>query len=227
MLDNGWTFNKTFENASSDRLFQSKFLYEIYQKSDPLVNTRVTVPIFWDKLEGTIVNNESSEIIRMFNTSFNQLTKNFDDFYPAHLKSDIDTMNDFIYKNINNGVYKVGFATNQTAYEAAAFDLFRALDSLEKKLQNQQYLIGDILTEADIRLIPTLLRFDCVYYTHFKCNFKRIREYPALFKYTKALYEMPEIKSTTNFNHIKRHYYFSHDMINPYRIVPIGPKDIF
>ena len=225
MLDVGWILDPSFPDATKDELFASQYLREIYQKADPSITTSVTVPILWDKKTSTIVNNESSEIIRMFNSSFNELTSNHDDYYPKELQEDIDSLNEKIYHTVNNGVYKSGFAKTQESYDEAVFSLFKTLDELEMILSNSRYLIGDKISEADLRLIPTLLRFDIVYFTHFKCNVKQIKEYKNLSRYTNELYELEAISSTTNFNHIKRHYYYSHETINPYRIVPIGPKD--
>ena len=162
-----------------------------------------------------------------FNDSFNDLTGNKEDFYPKDFRSEIDQLNDLIYPNVNNGVYLCGFAKNQKAYEEAATNLFKTLDILEERLEGQEFLIGNQLTEVDIRLIPTLLRFDSVYVTHFKCNLKRIKDYKNLARYTKTLYNLESINKTTNFYHIKRHYYYSHEMLNPLRIVPLGPEDIF
>lgn len=225
MLDNGWEFKKDFLGATGDTLYNNQFLYEIYQKADPKVNTTVTVPILWDKKKETIVNNESSEIIRIFNSQFNDLTNNDLDFYPENLREEIDEINEFVYHNINNGVYKTGFAKNQIVYDKAVTNLFNALDTIEERLEGKQYLVGNQLTEADIRLLVTLLRFDCVYFTHFKCNIKRIKDYKNLSRFTMNLYQRDEVKETTNFDHIKRHYYYSHDSINPFRIVPKGPQE--
>ena len=173
------------------------------------------------------MNNESSEIIRIFNKAFNELTGNKVDYYPEELQSSINEINELVYANVNNGVYLSGFAKNQEAYEEAFTKLFKTLDILEERLEGKDYLIGNQLTEADLRLIPTLLRFDPVYVTHFKCNLKRIKDYKNLSRYTKSLYELEAVKKTTNFDHIKRHYYYSHEMLNPQRIVPLGPGDLF
>ena len=172
------------------------------------------------------MNNESSEIIRIFNSNFNQLTGNELDFYPEIYRKEIDKINDLIYHNVNNGVYKAGFVKNQESYDLAVTVLFEVLDKIEETLGENKYLIGDSITEADLRLIPTLLRFDLVYVTHFKCNVRRIKDYPNISHYTKDLFEIPAIKNATNFDHIKRHYYYSHETINPYRIIPRGPHDI-
>ena len=227
MLENGWVFDNTFPEATVDHLFDAKFLYENYQRADKEVTTSVTVPVLWDKKTNTIVNNESSEIIRMFNSSFNELTGNIDDYYPMELREEINRFNELIYEPVNNGVYKTGFAKTQDVYDLAVHELFSSLDYLDNHLEGKKFLVGDRLTEADIRLIPTLLRFDLVYVTHFKCNLRRIIDYKNLSRYTRELYDIPAIKNTTNFEHIKQHYYYSHEMINPYRIIPSGPKDIF
>jgi len=227
MLENGWAFDDSYEGATKDHLFGFKYLREVYQKADSKITTSVTVPILWDKKTNTIVNNESSEIIRIFNTGFNELTGNNEDYYPDALHQKIDMLNETIYKNINNGVYQAGFATTQQSYDNAVTNLFKSLDELDKLLENNKYLIGETLTEADLRLIPTLLRFDIVYVTHFKCNIKRIKDYKNLSRYTKELYEIPAVFETTNLDHIKRHYYYSHVNINPFRIIPRGPNEIF
>lgn len=226
MLDMGWSFETEILGATGDELYGFSYLQEVYTKADPKVNTTVTVPILWDKKTQTIVNNESSEIIRIFNYEFNELTGNQDDFYPESLRQEIDELNDFIYPNINNGVYRTGFAKTQEAYEDAVLKLFNALDKVEERLEGKRFLLGDTLTEADLRLVPTLLRFDSVYVTHFKCNLRRIKDYKNLSRYLKDLYSNDAIKETTNIEHIKRHYYYSHDDINPYRIVALGPSEI-
>ncbi len=227
MLEYGWSFDASKDGATGDSLYGKKYLHEIYQKADSKVSTSVTVPVLWDKKLETIVNNESSEIIRIFNQSFNDLTGNTDDYYPKNLQSEIDQWNDEIYPAVNNGVYKSGFAKNQEAYEKAVTELFRVLDKLDQHLEGKDYLVGNQLTEADIRLIPSLLRFDVVYFTHFKCNIKRIADYKNLSRYTRNLYENEAIRKTTNFDHIKRHYYYSHEELNPQRIVPLGPEKVF
>ena len=227
MLDMGWSFETNFPETTGDTLHNKKYAHEIYQISDKTVSTKATVPILWDKKTNTIVNNESSEIIRIMNQSFNNITKNYDDYYPVNLRTEIDHINDIIYKNINNGVYKTGFSRTQNSYDEAVQKLFSSLDMIEEKLENQDYLMGSVLTEADIRFVPTLLRFDSVYYLHFKCNLKKITEYKNISLYLKKLFANDAISSTTNFEHIKRHYYFSHEHINPNRIIPIGPKIFF
>lgn len=222
MLENGWTFSDA-PGLIKDSLFNSDYLYQVYLKADPNYSGRVTVPVLWDKQTNTIVNNESAEIMRMFNTAFNNITGNYDDYYPEHLRSEIDAMNDFVYPNINNGVYKAGFSTNQAVYEKEVTKLFAALDKLEEQLANQQFLVGNQLTEADIRLFTTLVRFDAVYFGHFKCNIKALVDYPNLWDYTKRLYNHAGIAKTVDFDHIKQHYYGSHKTINPTGIVPVGP----
>lgn len=222
MLENGWTFSDA-PGLIKDSLFNSDYLYQVYLKADPNYSGRVTVPVLWDKQTNTIVNNESAEIMRMFNTAFNNITGNYDDYYPEHLQSEIDAMNDFVYPNINNGVYKAGFSTNQAVYEKEVTKLFAALDKLEEQLANQQFLVGNQLTEADIRLFTTLVRFDAVYFGHFKCNIKALVDYPNLWDYTKRLYNHAGIAKTVDFDHIKQHYYGSHKTINPTGIVPVGP----
>ena len=226
MLELGWTFEK-YNGVGGDDLYGLGFLHQIYQKAQKNISTSVTVPVLWDKKKETIVNNESSEIIRIFNEAFNELTSNNVDYYPEHLKIEIDELNHLIYANINNGVYLCGFAQNQSSYDEAVTKLFKSLDHLELKLEGQRFLLGEDLTEADLRLIPTLLRFDLVYFTHFKCNIRRIKDYKNLSRYTLDLYKMKAIEETTNFDHIKRHYYYSHEIINPRRIIPHGPGEIF
>lgn len=223
MLDKGWTFEQDEHGASGDALFNSDFMHQIYTQNKTDYTGRVTVPVLWDKKQNCIVSNESSEIIRMFNSAFNHLTGNADDYYPKHLRADIDKINELIYNNINNGVYRCGFATTQVAYENAFENLFNALEKVEKTLDKNRYLIGDTLTEADWRLFTTLVRFDAVYVGHFKCNLKRIADYPNLSGYLRELYQYSDIKATVNMEHIKSHYYYSHDMINPTRVVPKGP----
>jgi len=226
MLNSGWSFDSSFEGATGDSLYGAQNLYEIYLKADPKVSTSVTVPVLWDKKAQTIVNNESSEIIRMLNTEFNDLTGNQDNYYPENLRTEIDALNDKIYNHINNGVYKTGFSKTQETYNEAVESLFSTLDEIETLLEGKQFLIGDVLTEADLRLITTLLRFDIVYVTHFKCNVRRIMDYKNLSRYTKNIYKLDAVKGTTNFEHIKRHYFFSHQSLNPYRIIPKGPAHI-
>ncbi|MFD0915385.1 glutathione S-transferase family protein [Pseudahrensia aquimaris] len=223
MLDDGWSFASDYPGATGDRLYQLPFVRDIYIKADPKVSGRVTVPILWDTERETIVSNESSEIIRMFNTAFDGLTGNAHDYWPAQLRDQIEEVNARVYDTINNGVYKSGFATTQAAYDAAVVPLFESLDWLEERLSRQRYLVGDDLTEADWRLFTTLVRFDLVYHQHFKCNRKRLIDYPNLWAYTRELYQMPGIAGTINFDHIVRHYHISHESINPHRIIPINP----
>ncbi|KTD18400.1 glutathione S-transferase family protein [Legionella jordanis] len=223
MLEHGWEF-KTGMGATGDNLYGLNYLYEIYTKADKEYTGRVTVPVLWDKKEKTIVSNESAEIIRQFNHAFDHLTGDKQDFYPEELRAEIDAVNETIYNNVNNGVYKCGFATTQEAYEQAYYELFAVLDELESHLEQHNYLVGGRLTEADWRLFTTLIRFDAVYYGHFKANQQRIADYQALQNYLKSLYHHPGIRETVNFLHIKQHYYFSHKNINPTQIVPVGPK---
>lgn len=222
MLADGWKFE--IENQLEDQLYGNRYLHQLYTLARKDYSGRVTVPILWDRESKTIVNNESSEIIRMFNSGFNRLTQNRLDFYPRHLRERIDRTNAWIYDQINNGVYKTGFATSQAAYEEAFNALFAGLDRVESMLQQQAFLAGEYLTEADWRLFTTLIRFDAVYVGHFKCNSRRISDYPAISNYVRQLYQVPGVAETVNFAHIKRHYYFSHKTINPTQIVPIGPE---
>lgn len=222
MLQNGWEFDPE-TGGTSDSLYNKDFLYKIYTKADPEYTGRVTVPILWDKKTETIVNNESSEIIRMFNSAFDELTGNTADYYPVGLRNEIDEINEMVYSQINNGVYKCGFATAQEAYENAYDELFNALDHVEEILSEKRYLTGSQLTEADWRLFVTLIRFDAVYYNHFKTNKKRIIDYPNIHNYLLELYQYPGISDTVDFFHIKQHYFYSHSHLNPTRIVPKGP----
>jgi putative glutathione S-transferase len=223
MLNDGWTFATDYPGATGDTLYGLPFARDIYTKADPQVSGRVTVPILWDKQQQTIVSNESSEIIRMFNSAFDGITGNDDDYWPAHMRDDIEDVNARIYDTVNNGVYKSGFATTQKAYDAAVVPLFESLDWLEDRLSKRRYLMGDRITEADWRLFTTLVRFDLVYHLHFKCNRRRIIDYPNLWAYTRELYQWRGVADTVNFDHIVRHYHYSHDSINPHRIVPINP----
>ncbi|MEM7644635.1 MAG: glutathione S-transferase family protein [Pseudomonadota bacterium] len=223
MLSDGWTFDTDGHGATGDRLFGLPFLRDIYTKAKPDVSGRVTVPVLWDKQQGTIVSNESAEIIRMFNTAFDGLTGNDLDFYPEDLRAEIDRINDRVYPDINNGVYKSGFATSQSAYDEAVHALFDALDWVEARLADRRYLTGDRITEADWRLFTTLIRFDLVYHQHFKCNRKRIVDYPNLWGWTREMYQVPGVAETVGIDHIVRHYHYSHESINPHRIIPINP----
>ena len=224
MLGEGWTFATDFAGTTGDRLFGLPFLRDIYTRAVPDVSGRVTVPILWDKATGQIVSNESSEIIRMFNSAFDGLTGNTDDYWPQDLREAMEPVNARIYDTVNNGVYKSGFATSQSAYDAAVAALFDSLDWLEERLSQHRYLMGARVTEADWRLFPTLIRFDPVYHGHFKCNQNRIVDYPNLWAYTRELYQWPGVAGTVVFDHFIRHYHYSHDTINPHRILPIGPK---
>ena len=222
MGDKGWTFAEG-EGVIADPLFDADYLYEIYTAAKSDYTGRVTVPILWDKQTNTIVSNESSEIIRMFNSAFDDVGATAGDFLPSVLLAEIDEINAFVYSAVNNGVYKAGFATTQEAYEEPVTDLFEALDTLEARLAEHRYLMGDMITEADWRLFTTLVRFDAVYVGHFKCNIRHIVDYPNLWGYLRDLYQMPSIAETINMRHIKAHYYTSHANINPARIIPIGP----
>ncbi len=219
----GWTFHEG-DGVIPDPILDAEFLHEVYTASDYTFTGRVTVPVLWDKKTKAIVSNESSEIIRMFNSAFDHLGAKPGDFYPEALRAEIDEVNERVYHTVNNGVYKSGFATTQEAYEDAVVELFDTLDWLEERLSKQRYLVGDQITEADWRLFTTLLRFDAVYVGHFKTNLKRIVDYPNLWAYTRELYQVPGVKSTVNMHHIKHHYYGSHESINPTGVVPIGPQ---
>ena len=223
MLSQGWSFDLEDTGATGDTLYGLPFAHSIYTKADPTYSGRVTVPILWDKTRETVVSNESSEIIRMFNSAFDATTGDTQDFWPEDLRADIEPVNDRIYDTLNNGVYKSGFASTQAAYEDAVYPLFDTLDWLEARLSENRYLMGSRLTEADWRLFTTLVRFDPVYHLHFKCNRKRLIDYPNLWAYTRELYQWPGVAETVNFDHIVRHYHYSHDSINPHRIVPINP----
>ncbi len=222
MLDKGWTFD-TNQHSTGDALFNAEFMHQIYTRNNAQYSGRVTVPVLWDKKQNCIVSNESAEIIRMFNSAFNSITGNTLDFYPDAKRCEIDDINEFVYHNINNGVYKTGFATTQSAYEEAYQNLFDALDKVESILARQRYLVGDSITEADWRLFTTLIRFDAVYFGHFKCNRRQLEQYQNIAGYIRDLYQQEEVADTVDFYHIKRHYYFSHTMINPTQVVPIGP----
>jgi putative glutathione S-transferase len=219
----GWEFG-TARSGTADTANGKTTLAEIYLLADPHYTGRVSVPALWDKKRRTIVNNESSEIIRILNSAFDAFTNVRADYYPAALRAEIDAVNDLVYPNINNGVYRAGFATSQEAYEEAANGIFEALDNIEKRLSRQRYLVGGQPTEADWRLFTTLVRFDTVYYSHFKCNLRRIADYPNLWNYTRDLYQVPGIAETVSVDHIKRHYYGSQRQVNSTGIVPIGPQ---
>ena len=223
MLGQGWTFQTDAYGATGDTLHGLQYAHQIYTRADPDYSGRVTVPILWDMQEQTIVSNESAEIIRMFNSGFDALTGNTDDYWPRGLRDDIEVVNDRIYHSLNNGVYKAGFASTQEAYDSAVAPVFDTLDWLDSHLSQNRYLMGDHLTEADWRLFTTLIRFDPVYHLHFKCNRRRIVDYPDLWAYTRALYQWPGVAQTVNIDHIVRHYHYSHESINPHRIIPINP----
>ena len=222
MGEQGWTF-ASGEGVVPDPLFNSRYLHELYTRADPQYTGRVSVPVLWDQHTQTIVNNESSEIIRMFGSAFDKVGARPGDFYPADKRAQIDELNARIYDTLNNGVYKAGFAISQSAYEEAVVPLFETLDWVEERLGQARFLCGDVLTEADIRLFTTLVRFDPVYHGHFKCNLRRLIDYRNLWAYTRDIYQLPGIAETVNFLHIKRHYYQSHKSINPTGIVPLGP----
>ncbi|WP_374443322.1 glutathione S-transferase family protein [Pseudomonas panipatensis] len=226
MLENGWTFDKQL-GSSGDAVDDLQFLHQRYTLDDPHYTGRVTVPVLWDKQRKRIVSNESAEIIRMFNSAFNDVTGNGLDLYPEPLREAINALNARIYPAINNGVYRAGFATTQAAYEEAFSTLFAELDCLEALLGEQRYLTGEYLTEADIRLFTTLIRFDAVYHGHFKCNLRRLADYPNLSGWLRELYQWPGVAATVDFQHIKHHYYGSHRTINPTGIVPLGPRQEF
>lgn len=223
MLSDGWTFGTDFDGATGDGLFGLKFLRDVYLRDTPDMSGRVTVPVLWDKERDRIVSNESADILRMFNSAFDGITGNGLDFWPAERRDEIEAVNERIYDTVNNGVYKAGFATTQSAYDAAVGPLFDSLDWLEERLSRSRYLMGDAATEADWRLFTTLVRFDSVYHGHFKCNRRRIVDYPNLWGYTRDLYQWPGVAGTFRLDHVVRHYHYSHETINPNRIVPIGP----
>lgn len=224
MLKDGWTFDTDTNGATGDTLYHLPFARDIYTKADPTFSGRVTVPILWDKQRETIVSNESSEIIRMFDSAFDAVTGNTETYWPQHLRDAVAPINDRIYDTFNNGVYKSGFATTQHAYDAAVNPLFDTMDWLEERLSTHRYLMGDTITEADWRLFTTLVRFDPVYHLHFKCNRRRLVDYPNLWAYTRELYQVPGVAETVNMDHIVRHYHYSHESINPHRIIPINPQ---
>jgi putative glutathione S-transferase len=223
MAEHGWTF-AAGEGVIADPLYNSRYVYELYARADAEYSGRATVPILWDQHTQTIVNNESADIIRMLGSAFDQVRAKPGDYYAQPLRSDIDTINQRIYDTLNNGVYKAGFATTQAAYEAAVRPLFETLDWLEDRLSQSRFLLGETLTEADIRLFTTLVRFDSVYHGHFKCNIRRVADYKNLWAYTRDMFQLPGVAETVDFGHIKRHYYMSHRRINPTAIVPVGPS---
>lgn len=224
MLEHGWTFDSDFPAATGDRVNQKQFMHQIYTLCESDYTGRVTVPVLWDKQNQTIVSNESSEIIRMLNTGFNEIGATDLDLCPQSLQSEIDHWNQFIYEPVNNGVYKAGFATTQAAYDEAVVNLFEHLDRLEERLTSRRYLVGEQLTDTDIRLFTTLIRFDPVYVQHFKCDRRRIAEYPALANYLRDIYQLPGVAETCDLDHIRHHYYRSHPTINPHGIISYGPE---
>ena len=223
MAENGWTFDAKGDDAVKDNLFSSEYLHQLYTKNDANHSGRVTVPILWDKATNSIVSNESSEIIRMFNFAFNEAGANHNNYYPAELAAEIDSLNERIYDTVNNGVYKTGMAFTQQSYDSNVAELFSTLDWLDERLSSQRFLTGNEPVEADWRLLPTLLRFDLIYHGHFKCNMKRISDYENLWPYARDLYQHGGVAKTCNFEHMRNHYYASHDFINPTRIVAAGP----
>src|SRR5690625_3236009 len=222
MLENGWTFEDGYK-VTPDPVINARYLHQVYTAAQSDYSGRVTVPTLWDKKQGTIVSNESADIIRMFNSAFDDAGAAPGDYYPEELRAEIDAVNERVYDNVNNGVYKAGFATSQQAYEEAVLPLFETLDWLEDRLDENRYLCGARLTEADWRLFTTLIRFDSVYVGHFKCNLRRIEDYPNLSNYLRELYQMPGVAETVDFHAIKLHYYGSHKTINPTGVVPMGP----
>ncbi|MCG5535526.1 glutathione S-transferase family protein [Ectothiorhodospira mobilis] len=223
MPDTGWHFG-AYPGATGDRVNGFEHLHQVYTLADPQYTGIVTVPVLWDTQRRTIVNNESADIVRMFNGAFDAFTDRRTDFYPPDLRPAIDAINARVYEDVNNGVYRAGFATTQRAYEAACRRLFTALDDLEARLARQPWLVGEVLTEADWRLLTTLVRFDAVYHGHFKCNLRRLVDYPNLWAYTRALYQIPGVAATVHLDHIKTHYYGSHRHLNPSGIIPLGPE---
>ncbi|WP_318478869.1 glutathione S-transferase family protein [Photobacterium leiognathi] len=223
MGENGWNF-EAGDGVVADPIFNAQFLHQIYTQADPDYTGRVTVPVLWDKHKQTIVSNESADIIRMLNSAFDDVGAVKVDFYPQALRQQIDELNDFVYANINNGVYRAGFATTQEAYDEAVIALFDALEVIEQRLSTQRYLLGEHITEADWRLFTTLVRFDAVYVGHFKCNLKRIVDFPHLWGYVRDLYQVEGVAQTVDIDYIKAHYYGSHETINPTRIIPKGPE---
>lgn len=225
MMDKGWSFKSDFNGVTPEPVFSVSYLKDLYTQVDPQFSGRVTVPVLFDKKLLKIVNNESAEVIRIFNSAFNEITGNSDDYYPESLREEIDRLNADIYPHINNGVYKAGFARTQEAYDKNVRALFEALDRIEHHLEGRMFFVGEKLTEADIRLYTTLVRFDVVYYVHFKCCYRRIKDYKNLSSYLRRLYALPAFNETTHFDHIQQHYFYSHATLNPFRIVPYGPAD--
>jgi len=223
MREHGWTFNPD-EGVVQDPIHQAQYLHQIYTADDPEYTGRVTVPVLWDKYQNRLVSNESADIIRMLNTAFDGIGAKPGDYYPEEQRAEIDSINAKVYDQVNNGVYKAGFATTQEAYEQAVYPLFEVLDALEQRLSTQRYLVGSTTTEADWRLFTTLVRFDAVYHGHFKCNLKQIADYPNLTDYIRELYQWPGVAETVDMQHIKDHYYRSHATINPTGVVPVGPS---
>ena len=223
MLENGWAFDTKFSDTTGDSLYGKEFLSEIYTQANNNITCRVTVPILLDKKSKKIVSNESADIIRIFNSSFDKITGNTEDFWPKNLQKEIEPINKRIYETLNNGVYRAGFATSQSSYDEAVTKLFDTMEWLEEILSNNRFLLGDRVTEADWRLFPTLARFDSVYHFHFKCNRKRLIDYKNLWAYTRDLYQTFGISKTVHLNHAIRHYYYSHASINPHQIIPINP----
>lgn len=224
MLEHGWSFETDSVASMGDSLFNHDFLYQVYTQAEPNYTGRVTVPVLWDKQTNSIVNNESSEIIRMLNSAFDEIGAKEGDFYPKALSAQIDEVNSWVYDKVNNGVYRAGFATSQNAYDSAVVELFKALDQLEERLSQHRFLLGSQFTEADLRLFTTLVRFDPVYVTHFKCDLRRIADYPALSGYLREIYQMANIAETVNMDHIRHHYYRSHRTINPTGVISVGPE---
>ena len=223
MLENGWEFRTDFSQSTGDQILGKNSIFDVYLAADKNITSRASVPVLWDVKQATIVSNESSEIIRMFNFAFEKISVNELDLYPRKLRTEIDELNAMIYENVNNGVYKTGFATSQKSYTESFTKLFECLEELEQRLSINRFLLGDKITEADWRLFTTLVRFDAVYVGHFKCNKKRLCDYPNLWGYTRELYQQPGVSETVDLEHIKHHYYGSHKMINPNGIIPSGP----
>ncbi len=227
MLSDGWTFDTDFPGATGDRLHGLPFARDLYLRADPGISGRVTVPILWDAERGTIVSNESAEIIRMLGTAFDGIGAAPGDYYPEAHRDEIEEVNARVYPGVNNGVYRAGFATTQSAYDEAVAEVTGTMAWLEERLTGRDWLVGDAMTEADIRLFTTMVRFDAVYHGHFKCNRAKLIEHPALWRHTRRMYQHAAVGSTVHMDHIVRHYHYSHETINPHRIVPIGPDPDF